>query len=743
MISGQNRDMLITQTKNEFAAIKVYARNIMRSPVLSFRQTDREICNAITSTSTVKDFNKNISGSFFKSDGGVTKQKLAFMRKYASYWLRNQVLFHNRFETGIELKRTNLQLSDGAYMMMNSIQRNPIEELSHEITDLQKELDRLDMISKSREVTPDDLREYEGATVQLFDYVPLLRTFRKRISKATNHLPQEVEMMDSTSYNEIDSLQGVGIETVSFSVDKIADYLIETRFIAGIQESLAHLNRDINALIGDFLNIRGLLKYHLNKQRITPNTEALQHFAEKHTKSLQSLNNHLQSIQKAFTAEVSENLNATVSELDVKSIIDQADVLTQYVRRKDLRSGIGGRLQSVRTSLNEGVKKSVGFIADRKEDIQRIEFANRNQQLQNTPDIIRTYIYENSTGSDIWGMLPFYYKQLFSGKHLHSGKGAANRDYETERVKMAIRHIEDGVHGAIMITGTALSGKTFLTENIVNQHLQGNPYYITPPTGGAMVVNDLVMALNETTGISGDIDHVMQMLDARSVIVFNDIELWWFNTFKGDTVIRAITAMIHKYGDRHYFILNCNLHTLNFLNRTTNLQEVLVTTILLRPLSREDLKTEILKRHKIGGISLNYKGGLIEEDRSDRQMEKLFSRIYTLSKGNIGFALSLWLSCIGVDEDGALYLEMPPHSEFGDIQDADWKNVLLQLSLHRVLTRQRFDLLYATMGSTWTDKMISEVRTSLIIANPASIELDIKRHIRPYVEEWLIENEVL
>jgi amino acid transporter len=727
----------------DFEELIAFSNNIMSGPIYDIRQKDRELCNAIVAISDAGDFNKNLKQARYSRKPLELKGKDVFIQNYASYWLRNQLLFHNRFETGIELKRTNLILSIGAKYLVDAIADNPIDKLKHEIKTLRQRLLEWNATIDNEDLHFGHISDIEGATYHMYDHMPVFRNFKKKIGKATENLPSEIEMMDTGSYNDLDSKQGKGIQTVSFSVDKIADYLIETRFISTVQGSLAELNKDIHSISGEYLNLRGLLKYNLNKHRTSADTQGLHNFLDKMGKRLDELEESLINSNNSFEAEVEEQLNGTISVLEVQHIIDQADVLTQYVRRQDLRSGIGQQFSRFSSTVNAQLKTPVRFIASRKDELKRMDFEDQNQLLKNSADIIRTFVDTVSPDSRVHEVLPYYYLQLFSDKHLHTGKLVDNRAMETERIIQAIRHIEEGVHGAIMITGPARSGKTFLTDNIVNQHLAGNSYYVTPPAGGAVDLHDLEDAFKSATGMQGKVHHQLQMLEAKSTIVFNDFELWWLNCFEGDRLVNTIVNLIKQFGDRHYFILNCNLHTLNALMGSTEIQEVLVTTVLLRPLTKKALRNELLRRHKIGGINLEYKGSTVGEERTDRRMEKFFNRIYNLSSGNIGFALSIWMSSLRLDKAGMYYMELPYEIDFPNIDDAEWNNVLLQLLLHHSLSMERFEIIYESKGKAWIEKMERELRTSLLLHNPSSAELSMKNHVRPYVEKWFREKGVL
>jgi len=659
------------------------------------------------------------------------RSRLEFINSFSSYWNRNQSLFHKRLETGIELKRTNLILLSGHDKILESISKKGHLSLSKRINDLVLELDKYTIDAKN---DINDLLKLEPMTGKSasFDYTPIFRSFRKAIGKATKNLPSEIEMMDTGSLTDLNDVQGKSVQTVSFSVDRIADYIIETSFISKVQQALETHNSEINLLIAEVINSLALLKYQIQKQDLPTeiiNQEIIETIDAGRNKLEEQLINSQNSFD-AFKAELNEILNRCVSQLDVKHILDQADVLTQYVRKQELQIDFKGKIRSYRSIFNRYGKNATSFISNRKEKLRQIEFEKQNQLLKNNADILRSYYDSILADPASEKYIPYYYKQLYSGKHLQSSKKPLNRKSELDKINHAIRQIENGVHGAIMISGASLSGKSFLSEFVANHVLSGNTFYISPPEGGSIELEDLNQALNQATSLPGTIEEIFQKAEAASVFIFNDIELWWLNSYKGNMVIEKLTSLVKKYGARHYFLFNSNIHALNYLIRSSSIQEVLTTTVLLKPMSNEEIRHEILKRHKIGGIALKYKGDFLNPERLDRHSEKLFNRIYRISKGNIGHALQLWLLSISMTEDGDYIMNLPSLIDFPEINENKWNNLLLQLLIHNSLSLNRFSKLYKSKGESWTNNVQREINIAMITEKPGGLSFKLKKILR-------------
>ncbi len=338
--------------------------------------------------------------------------------------------------------------------------------------------------------------------------------------------------------------------------------------------------------------------------------------------------------------------------------------------------------------------------------------------------------------------MPFYYKQLFTGKHLNPGRKIDNRQREINEAEKAIRHIRQGIAGGIMVTGEALSGKSFFCEHIAYHLIGGEVFHITPPDGGSIMSAELQKAFQAATAKKGSLRNILQKLPSESIFVLNDIEMWWLKTEGGDQLIEELAKVIEEFGSRHFFLLNCNLQTYILLSQATGIQRCLVSTIVLAPMLMEELRKVIWTRHKTGGLVLNYKGKP-ESQLSEKKLNRLFSRLFYLSGGQLGFALRLWLSSIVHYQEGIIELETPVVFEFPELESADWKSFLLQFFLHKSLSRKRILKLYGSENKAWTKQLLAELKKSGITEEPQKDVFILKAEIRPYLENWLKEKEII
>ena len=721
---------------DKFNDIIQFSNQIIQNTIFDLRTCDRNILNQLAESSHQSDFNQKNRNSILGSSNGTPKNRIQFINNFANYWHRNQSLFHYRFETGIELRRTNLILSEGSTFLIDSINARGIDRVKSDINFYR------DILTKLKK-HPDKLTDGEGTELinnqlQTFDATPIFRTFRKQIGKASSFLPAEVEMMHSKSQINIDDVQGKDVHTVSFVVDRIAEYLMETNYISKVQEHLEHLSKDINEITGELFTIGDQIDVQLKEKQ--GSKLLIGSFVNAKLKQLDSLNTTLEDSMLAFKADIEESLGSINSLLDVQHIIEKGESLTQYVRRKEMQSGISGKLRQYRSTFNQRAKTASSFLKNRKAKQEFESSKELNETLKNSSELLRDFLGKVCSPEVEKEKIPYYYRQLFLGKHLQRGKSLDNRLLELELFEQYIPLFEQGLKTAVMISGPVLSGKSFLTEHIMHHHLLGKAYFINFQAAGNFNSKNLTMAFRQATSIEGSPEEILEKLD-KSIFVFGDLEQWWLNCYNGDKLINEIVDLVKNDSKGHQFLFNCNSNVLPLIQQYSRLQEIISANILLRPLSSDIIKNEILRRHKIGGINLIYKGDLIDSNRLDRHVEKLFNRIHRLSKGNIGFAFLIWLNAIRPGENGKFIINLPEPLDFPLLIDSAYKNVLHQLFLHFSLNKDKFEMVYSSKEQHWIDNMEKDLKSSLLLEQTGLLDLQLKKMLRAHYEKYLIEKQ--
>jgi adenosyl cobinamide kinase/adenosyl cobinamide phosphate guanylyltransferase len=313
-----------------------------------------------------------------------------------------------------------------------------------------------------------------------------------------------------------------------------------------------------------------------------------------------------------------------------------------------------------------------------------------------TRDNFSAMIERATPDKSILELLPFYYLNLFTGR---SGAGEdfwVGMAEETARVKKAVTRFNMGAKGMLIITGERRSGKSSLSRHLANLYFSGgNVFYVRAPRESASEVSKFDSILAETIlkekyslnkGYkSGDPLHsLLTSLEGKSVVIVNDLELWWERKPGGTAVVERIIELMQNYGDRILFVINVNEISLNVINYLTSIRTWALDVVTCRPFSAREIKNFITDRHRAGGLNFVLEGK-DENEMTTWDYARFFNHIFQLSGGNPGYSINLWLASIRNISGNTIYLERPEgiDSRFKEAISREDAVFIMQFILHR------------------------------------------------------------
>jgi hypothetical protein len=201
-----------------------------------------------------------------------------------------------------------------------------------------------------------------------------------------------------------------------------------------------------------------------------------------------------------------------------------------------------------------------------------------------------------------------------------------------------------------------------------------------------------------------------------------------------------LAKTIEDYGNKHYFLINSNIHSFQVIKQTSDLERHLLSTIILSPATKSELKRVIWDRYHIAGVKLRYNGKPLEEAK---KVDTLFSEIYSKSNGKIGLALNFWGSNIDKDEEGNLAIKMPGSLKFPDIQNPHWKIILYHLIIHNGLTEGQISEIFNPPENHWVMTTLKEMEKAELIYKQFNNTYILNTAAKHFVENWLKESRIL
>ncbi|MEA2043646.1 MAG: hypothetical protein U9N85_13975 [Bacteroidota bacterium] len=505
------------------------------------------------------------------------------------------------------------------------------------------------------------------------------------------------------------------LDTTELKSASVIDFILKKELQIPIIEIIEELPGTIVSLQQELQNVIRFISfsfYDSEGSRIADGTVDLKQVET----SLDEQLNKIDKIEENFLNEkellhrkMSERLSTVVDKLNVPSLLIVAESNARFgkniVKGKTVNSvkrfyntltkSVFGQLNKLWYRPSEAVllRKSLESKTHERFDIVN-RMLNLTQSVSLNPEIEKD--------------LPFFYKQLFLRENNFNQDLWYGRKKELEEFKVAVSRYENGYHGAIAVAGESHSGKTFMISHGINQYLSDyDVFSVSAPKSGSVSVDvfeqhifDAVESKKYDTGnerylkifkskLKKDKSRyqtVMNNLPKKSVIVIENMELWWEKTENGSKVIQEILKLVDQYSDKCLIIIGINMNSFHVINKINKLDKRLLNTVYCSPVNAETLKNIVSFRHHSGSVKFKL-GKKSQDDMRPSDYAKLFAGYFKISQGNIGHTLFSWLSNIDSFNNGIIQMHAPvvfDDSVFNELS-SDTNILLLQFVLHRNL----------------------------------------------------------
>ncbi|MCB0480173.1 MAG: hypothetical protein KDC83_02020 [Flavobacteriales bacterium] len=413
-----------------------------------------------------------------------------------------------------------------------------------------------------------------------------------------------------------------------------------------------------------------------------------QHSKEQAEQNASNALDALSEIEAKFVAQINEIRTDVETYFSIEHLVQEAGMhevdstLINKISIADkLYNGISGRAQRF-------FSKYISLITTTQDELNYAEFKAVNSKMESLNARLRSFTESVSPPLKAIQSLPFYYQQLFIGKHAPRENLFLYREKEMNLARLGVERLKAGSGGAIAVLGDALSGKTFFSEMMCQKLISGKVFQINAPMRGSSNPENFIRALShrlQSTGI--DVD-VIEMAPKGSVFLFNDFELWWNRYEDGYRVLELFSKMVERYSQSYIFIINLNSSAYQLMNRYMSFEDNFIQTIPLRPFSVKQMTNAIEARHKAGGLQLWLNGEQIGPN-SGNKIKELADDLIEFSDGNVGAAFHLWLGHLVEVEGEIMKMRSAKYRELPEIDNKEWLVILAQIILHKHITAKK------------------------------------------------------
>lgn len=504
----------------------------------------------------------------------------------------------------------------------------------------------------------------------VFDELWLNETIR-RIQHLATMMPAQVEM---THKDE---------DLLTIDTAYLCDSIIEESIQLPLRAVLFELPGRYASALSSLADNMALVEFTITTKVETGNrADMLKNAMLKCDQQLIRAKEELAEIKEKFNTKLDRLYAHTQGRLQANSLVSEAKTLRKASLRKHRLSAFAGftnRLSKPFRVLDEKYQK---FLSNTHDDFIHSEFQNRNAGNESAHERLRNFMESIAPNAEALKELPFYYQQLFIGKHAPKENTFHHRHREMELASTALDRIESGVGGAIVILGGPLSGRSFFCDMLCMELEGRNIYKVDAPISGSTNQALLYKAIAHQLQLKEAGAKVLDKAPPESVFLFDDLELWWERHENGWGALLALKKMIATYGHKHVFLLSTTPYTYRLMRLKLAFEDVVLAAIPLLPFTQDATDNVMKQRHTTGGLVFTL-DGKPEHLISTRKRLALADDLNELTGGNVGATFHLWLGLMTACDGEVMALRSPKHRELPLIQDTNQLIVLAQVLLHR------------------------------------------------------------
>jgi len=664
-------------------------------------------------------------------------------------WAQSQTLFYNALTIKIQLASFRNVLKAILHDVSKEINELVENSLS---SDKEKLINKVDWLLQ--EFSEDKSYEFQFG----FDYDTVDNISQQLIENSIRKITNGIRRLNETSiisddYSSQDNKQDKVYQapTYEISIRLLVDYIIQNEIVAPVRGLVSETNKEILTLSKSLMDTHKIITLTMQETEdegfemsSLSAKEKLNIIKEQH-EILISLSDKLQKIKDFTELKIYDLTNEVENKITLYALKENISNKKQYIRREDIEK----KIPFIKSNI-ERVSSGISHLANQfwyrqsKGLILASALKASRQSSEGLIDSIHNLNDQVSIDPILFKKLPFYYQQLFLRKQSYLNEFWVERKKETLKAARTVDRYKSGYTGGLMILGEEESGKTFFSNYISNTFfINPSIYRLNAPGGGSIDPKIFIKLLQRSTNLKGNVDEIFSRLPENSIIIINNLELWWEKSEDGTDVIELIHNIINNYSNRCFFIVNTNFSSFSFINKIRNIETAFLNFIELAPLNAEQLKDLIMKRHKSG--TLSFQTITKEEQRfQSYDYAKLFSKYFNFTKGNPGMALRAWIANITDFENNTVNIKLPrtPDLEVLDRIDTEWYIIILNFVLHKRLSLERLVRITKEEKEVLSQR-IGFMKRAGILQEYSEGVYYINEFLYPYLKEKLIEKEML
>ncbi|RMG81568.1 MAG: hypothetical protein D6707_04615, partial [Bacteroidetes bacterium] len=546
--------------------------------------------------------------------------------------------------------------------------------------------------------------------------------FREKITDSISSLPSEASLPD---YNWINNFQESQFETPQVHIvdlQKFSDYVLETKYFEPVKTLLTGFFKNVYNTYSKVMQLSQLLKTNIESSENVEEHE-IKTLKERLVKEADKAINTIQHEFDLFINRLTDISQETVFHLDLYTVIENSENIKQYVKSAERKKGVLRAIHTVQQQIEKIIGDAAGKID---KTITRLQLAEQQVNIKTDKLSYWNTVVNQYNAVVKHPELPFYYYQLFTGKHLFEpGKYKSFKEFEQQIKNYYYLRASNPAKSALLLTGDALSGKSFWADYAA-KHVAVNSRIIRINFHIQYGFEEILQ--QHTKNVSLTVENLPLFVPQGTTFIFNDIEKW---LNKPDD-FQKIMRFIKQHGEQYFVILTCGTLAAEYLKKKAFLTAVAGLELTVPAIIEKELSELLYGRHKIGAVELlNEKDKYVEKPSDIKNISR---KIYLKTKGNVGLSMIYWLSSIEKVEEGVYQIKEPADFDLPHISSGMINTLLYQITLSRQIEKHRVAEIFKNPEiSDLTDELLAKN----IMIEPYKEILEPHVLIRVYLEKIL------
>jgi len=300
--------------------------------------------------------------------------------------------------------------------------------------------------------------------------------------------------------------------------------------------------------------------------------------------------------------------------------------------------------------------------------------------------------------------LPLMYQKLFENVPLTEDRFSISRRVEFQKLTDAFDSWKAGRFSPVCVVGEQGSGMTTILNSFTKSIEK--EIAVTRVEIKQNIVEEIQLVellgkafQNEKFNSIPELIEIISRMDGSRLIVLDNVQNLFLRSSGDFGNLFLLFKLISQTNSKIFWVTSCYLYSWKLLDYTNDIANYFAYVIEFSPLTAEQLREAILKRHQVSGFSLVFqepenfvsKRNYQKMDDEEKQLflkDVFFEELGQYAQSNLSLAFLYWLRAIQKVDNGEIFLQQK-RLNFSFLNSLETRDLT---TLHSILVHGGLDL---------------------------------------------------